>query len=379
LSRPDPSSVLFALPPGAEILIIRIRSLGDVIMLTPALAALHAWRPDLRISVLVAPAFASVLEGHPAVAEVIPMRGFLSTARALRRRRFAVTYNQHGGPTSAFLTFAAGSPVRVCWARLRFQFFYNVRVPDPAAFFGRAAIHTVEDRIAHFYFTGLPRVPIPPARVFPQPDAVAAVRKALSEHGISPGQPYAVLRPGAASPDKQWPIERFVELARWLHQSRGLPSVIDLGPGEDKLGFVLMAQAVPPCIAVASTAPADAGIEIPTLKHLGVRELIALIAGARLFVGNDTGPTHIAAAVGCPTVAVFAATDPLIWGPWRVAHRVVEAEALCDTCPPGRCYASGRRRCILSVSTSRVQRACSELLDSAPPRDTALFGKDLLE
>jgi len=347
LSRPDPSSILPGLPRGAEILLIRLRSLGDVVMLTPSVAALHAWRPDLRLCVLVAPAFAPVLEGNPAVSEVLPMRGFLSTARELRRRRFPVTYNQHGGPTSAFLTLAAGSPVRVCWARLQFQSFYNVCVPDPAALFGRTHIHTVEDRIAHFYFTGLPRGPIPPAQIFPRLDALAAVQKILTDSGIAPGRPYVVLRPGAADRTKQWPLERFLELAKWLREVCGLAAVMDFGPDENAL-------------AASARQKVDSGVV--HLDSLGVRELIALIAGARLFVGNDTGPTHIAAGVRCPTVAVFAATDPAIWGPWQVAHRVVESDALCDTCPPGRCYASERRRCILSVDTSRVQQACAALL-----------------
>jgi heptosyltransferase-3 len=351
LSRLDPSSVLPALPQGAEILIIRLRSLGDVVLLTPPLAALHAWRPDLQLCVLVSPAVAPVLEGNPAVSEILTTRSFLSTARELRRRRFPVTYNQHGGPTSAFLTLAVGSPVRVCWARLQFQSFYNVRVPDPAELFGRKEIHTVEDRIAHFYFTGLPRGAIPRTQVFPQPDAVAAVQKLLFEQGVSPGQPYAVLRPGAAALTKQWPLDRFFELARWLCDSAGLASVLDFGPDE---------------AASAAAARGYAGSGVVVLASLRVRELIALISGASLFVGNDTGPTHIAAAVGCPTVAIFSATDPAIWGPWQVAHRVVEADALCDTCPPGRCYASERGRCILSVGTSRVQQACAALLGSAP-------------
>lgn len=325
-------------------------------MLTPSFAALHAWRSDLRLCVLVTPAFASVLEGNPAVCEILLMRDFVSTARMLRARRFPVTYNQHGGPTSAFLTLAAGSPVRVCWARLQFSSFYNVRVPDPAKLFGRREIHTVEDRIAHFYFTGLPRGTIPRADVFAQPDAVASIRNRLAERGIVPGQPYAVLRPGAAHFTKQWPVERFVEVARWLRKDSSLAAVFDTGPGEQH---------------VAAAVRQLAGNEVILLDSLDVRELIALIAGARLFVGNDTGPTHIAAAAGCPTVAIFAATDPAIWGPWQVPHLVVQADALCDTCPPGRCYASGPSRCILTVDTRRVQEACAALLAGTKPAGTS--------
>ncbi|MBI3484756.1 MAG: hypothetical protein HY012_06345, partial [Acidobacteria bacterium] len=137
------SRILIDLPQGAEILVIRLRSLGDVVMLTPALAALHAWRPDLRLSVLVEPPFAPVLEGNPAVAELLLHRDFFSTASSLRRRHFPVTFNQHGGPTSAFLTAAAGSPSRICWSHCRFGFLYNQRIPDVGALDSRQHFHTV--------------------------------------------------------------------------------------------------------------------------------------------------------------------------------------------------------------------------------------------
>ena len=109
----EPAALLPSLPPGAEILIIRLRSLGDVVLLTPALAALHAWRPDLRISVLVERAWRAVLEGNPAISEILIARGFVATALDLRRQKFPIVFNQHGGPTSAFLTAASGAAATI--------------------------------------------------------------------------------------------------------------------------------------------------------------------------------------------------------------------------------------------------------------------------
>jgi heptosyltransferase III len=101
---------------GAEILIIRLRSLGDLVLETPVIAALHSWRPDLRINVLVEPRFSPVLEGNPAIAKLIHSRGLGETALDLLRCKFPIVFNQHGGPRSAMLTGASGSPLRVGWA-----------------------------------------------------------------------------------------------------------------------------------------------------------------------------------------------------------------------------------------------------------------------
>ena len=207
-------SLLKDLPAGAEVLIIRLRSLGDVVLLTPALSAIHAWRPDLRLNVLVEPFCAPILEGNSTVAGTLLMSGFFSTAFRLRRRHFPVVYNQHAGPTSALLTAAIGAPKRVCWTRRQFSFLYNVLVTDPGD-----KIHTVEHRIEQFYATGLPRGPIPPARVYPQPDARAAIVKRLATPGISEGAPYAVIHPGGKYFTKRWALGNFVVLARWLRKT----------------------------------------------------------------------------------------------------------------------------------------------------------------
>src|ERR1700730_439443 len=99
-----PLSLLPDLPLHANILVVRLRSIGDVVLTLPALQALHGWRPDLRIHMLVEPLCAPLVESHPAIAEIIVLQKFWKTVRQLRRRQFAVAFNMHGGPTSALLT-----------------------------------------------------------------------------------------------------------------------------------------------------------------------------------------------------------------------------------------------------------------------------------
>lgn len=359
----NPSSLLSSLPEAAEILIVRLRSVGDVVLLTPALAALHSWRPDLRLSVLVERGCKPVLEGNAAVAEILIARDFLSTARDLRRRHFVIAYNQHGGPRSAILTAASGAPVRVCWEGRQFSFLYNALVPGPAVD-QNGRIHTVEHRMMQFYWTGLPPGPIPPAAVYPHRGAVALVEQVLAERGIAPGVPYAVLRPGAATFTKRWAPEHFATIARWLRETHGLVPIVDLGPGERGIIEIVLRSLGPETIV---------------LQSLRLRELIALIAGARLFVGNDTGPTHIAAALGRPCVVIFGSSSPANWRPWNTEHRVVANDFPCNPCRGDRCYAFAEPRCILSVTVDQVKEACEALLAGKESTGRDLKGPEVFK
>jgi len=343
----DPSALLTGLARDAKILVVRLRALGDMVMLTPSLAALHQWRPDLRLSVMVEPALAAVLEGNPAVAEILPFRDLVSAALALRRQRFPVVFNQHGGPTSALLTAASGAPARVCWSYCQFRFCYNVLVPHPSMLFPDRKPHTVEHRLTQFYFTGLPCGPIPPAQVFPQPGAVATIEQKLAARGIGKAQPYVVMHPGAKYFTKRWAAENYADTARWLEQSYGLASVVTLGPGDAEIA---------PAVRRKMRAPAV------VLDSLSLGELIALIAGARLFLGNDAGPAHLAAAAGRPSIVIFGSSDSVTWRPWQVPHRVVQNDFPCNPCRGDRCYAFDEPRCILSVSLEQVRDACRALL-----------------
>ncbi|HVB35137.1 MAG TPA: glycosyltransferase family 9 protein [Patescibacteria group bacterium] len=340
------AEILPRLAQGAEVLLIRLRSLGDIVLTTPALEALHAWRPDLRTVVAVEPAYAAVLEGNPSVGEVFLVGRFLPAAARLARRRFPVTLNQHGGPTSALLTAATLSPVRVAWQRTQFSFLANVLVSRPKVYFGRR-VHTAEQRISQFWQVGLPRGPVPPARVYPQPDALAAVSAMLVGRGIGPGRPYVVLQPGAAFASRRWALGNFAQLADWLAGEWGLVPVVLLGPRERELGAEARKLFGGPAVIV---------------EGLALRRMIALVSQARLFVGQDTGPTHVAAAAGCPVVDIFGSSNPVYWGPWATPSRIVLNEFPCRPCRGDRCYAFEEPRCILSVTIDQVKQACRELL-----------------
>jgi ADP-heptose:LPS heptosyltransferase len=345
----DPAALLPGLPQGAEILVIRLRSLGDLVLETPALAALHSWRPDLRISVVVEPRFAAVLEGNPAIAELIFSSGnAFATAAKFRARHFPIVFNHHGGPRSAILTGFSGSPWRVGWTGYQYSFLHNVRVPDAKEFYGREAVHTVEHRISQFYWAGLPRGPIPNAAVFPQPDAMASVARKLAEKGIAPGAPYGVLQPGARLPEMRWPVASLAELARWFRERHGVASVVNLGAGDAEIAAEVQRE-MRNC-SVLPEAPLD------------IRELIALVAGSRIVIGNDSGPMHIADALQRPSVAVFSVTDPAQWHPWRSPHRIVQTGATFHHPRGDKSIVVRNPRPISSIAFEEVRAACEESL-----------------
>jgi len=344
-------SLLPGLPAGAEILVVRQRSLGDIVLETPAIAALHDWRSDLRIYMLVEAQFAAVLEGNPAISGLIFSRGLVETALALRRRRFAAVFNQHGGPRSAVLTAASGSRLRVGWKGFQFSFFYNVPVPDANEFYGIPTVHTVEHRISQFYWSGLPRGPIPGARVFPQDDAIESVASAMADRGILRGCLYAVLQPGARSETMRWPAAKYADIARWLRETHGIFSVVNLGERDEEVGREVRTE-MRDCTVIP--------------EHLNLRELIALIAGACLFVGNDSGPAHVAAAEGKSSDVIYGSTNPAQWRPWRSEHRIVQTGATFRAIRGDKSVITGETRPIQSISVDEVREACEELLATRP-------------
>ena len=143
-----------------------------------------------------------------------------------------------------------------------------------------------EHRLTPLWWIGLPRGPVPAARVYPQKDALVSVGTVLAAHGVAPGRPYAVLQPGAAFATRRWRLENFVPLAEWLASEWKLVPIVLLGPGERELR--------------AEAASAFGGFRPPAVvvEGLDLRQLAALLSQARLFVGHDTGPTHVAAAAG---------------------------------------------------------------------------------
>lgn len=265
-------NLLDRLPSGARIAVIRLRSLGDCVLTTPAIALLKQFRPDARVTVIVEPRFAAIFEGNPDIHEV--RDGFTRADLAI---------NFHGGPRSMALTL--GSRFRAGFEHHRGSFLYSHRIPRAQEILGvERKVHTAEHLASAMFWLGVPPTEIPRARLFAD---------------LPPDRGnYAVIHPFASAPDKTWPASRFVEVAKRLS---GLEPVFLAGSGDDTTPF--------------------AGFRV--LKNEPLARVKSLISGAALFVGNDSGPAHIAAAFGVPVVVIFGASDPVTWAPWRTEAHVL--------------------------------------------------------
>jgi heptosyltransferase III len=279
------SNVLDSVGQGAHVVIVRLRSLGDCVLTTPAIHILKSSRPDLQISVVVEDRFAAVFDDNPDIATVLP-----PAVKGVAFRRPELCINFHGGSRSLVLTAASGARFRAGFAHYRASSVYNVRVPTAQEILGtNRKVHTAEHLASAMFYLGARSQPVPRARLF-------AERKRAA-------RPYAVLHPFAALPAKTWPAERFVEVARHIERQHGLEPVFVAGPGDDITPF--------------------SGFRALAGAHL--HETKALLAGASLFVGNDSGPAHIAAAFGVPVVVLFGPSDPVVWAPWQVEAEVLTA------------------------------------------------------
>jgi len=357
------SSLLPTLPQGARVLILRLRSIGDIVLLTPALQLLKRWRPDLQVSVLVEGRFRQLLEATTDVDEILePGSGSgpaklisrIAAVREIRRRQFALCMNLHGGPTSTFLARWSGARWKVGFGHFRQRGIYQTLIPDARVILNQPNVHTAEHQASAFFHLGLPRAEIPPASLTVSQAAEIRWDEKRACLGIPQGREYAVLHPTALYFTKQWAPENFAALGNHLEQQMGLPVVYTSGPGET---------------ATLDRVEQAAGTAIRRLEGPGLGDFLAALAGARLFVGNDSGPAHMAAALGRPGVVIFGSSSSAIWGPWRprAPWRVVQNPYDCNPCPGDRCYRYERPECILSVAFTQVRSAVEEILTQTGP------------
>jgi ADP-heptose:LPS heptosyltransferase len=279
--------VLDDLPRAGRVAVIRLRSLGDCVLTTPALEILKKHRPDVRVGVVVEARFRAVFEGHPNVDEILaPAVG------ELRRFRPELCLNLHGGTRSAWLAAASGASWRAGFGHFRHQTVYNLRIPRAQQILGvERTVHTAEHLASAMFWLGAPVCEVPRARL-----------DAGSKTCVAGSKTCAIIHPVAAAPEKTWRAEGFLAIAEHLYQT-GMEPVFIGGAADDLSAFA----------------------NYRVLRGVPLAEVKSLTASSALFVGNDSGPAHIAAAFGVPLVVIFGNSNPAIWGPWRTPSEVVTA------------------------------------------------------
>ena len=346
------------LPDKSRVLFIRLRNLGEAVLDTANLRALKRWRPDLQITTLVEAIYTDLYEADPDIEAIPLLRGAgdkrssfgsrLKVIRDLRRRKFDAVINLHGGPTSAQLTFLSGARYRAGASHFRNGYAYNQRIPPAEEILGRDQLHTVEYQFGQFKWLGLPDAEPSPTHLHVSHAMRQRAIAGLRGEGVDPDRPFAVLAPTNEFFTKRWMPERFAAVADNLI-GRGFQIVLTGAPTPEQREQLESVQA-------ATTN------RLASLSSLTIGELVALIAESRLFVGNDSGPAHIAAAVKTPLVVLFGPASSVRWHPWLAPSELVQNHFPCNPCSMYTCHAFDEPECIKSISIDQVMDAIDRLL-----------------
>lgn len=342
-----------------RVLVVQTAFLGDVVLTTPLFRAIKTLRPSPRVTVVTTPAGRALLGGHPFLDEIVVHdkrgadrgpRGVLAAVRAARAARPDAAVAAQRSARTGILVRASGAPLRVGFAGAAGRWAYTERIA------WRAEDHAVRRYLA----LGAPLGVDPPA-ADPAPvlgvgeEARARVASLLSEHGIGAAEPVLAVAPGSVWGTKRWTPEGFAAVLGWAERE-GLRPVLAGSPEE-----------APLCAEIAS----QAGGAPPVLAgRIGLADLPALLARARALVVNDSGPGHVASAVGTPVVAVFGPTVPAFgYTPWGERNAIVEQTGLacrpCDSHGPRVCPL-GHHRCMREIPADRVIAALAGVLGVSP-------------
>ena len=302
-----------------RILIIKPSSLGDVVHALPTLAALRQTFPHAHIAWLVKRQWAGLLERVEGLDAVWPVEsgvtGWLSAIRRLRAAGFDLAVDLQGLLRSGAMARLAGCPTRIGFANARegSPFFYTHRVSVPTA-----EMHAVDRYLLVAAACGASVQRAPEFRLRPLPADRQEVAVLLGRHGLPAREPWIGVSVAARWPTKRWPPEFFATTMDHL-QEKGLGRVVLIGGPDDRAA----AQAVK---GLMRTVPMDlTGATAPGL-------LPALLESAALLLTNDSGPMHVAAAMGTPVVALFGPTSPTRTGPYANGHRVLRSGVPCSPC-----------------------------------------------
>src|ERR1044072_5715486 len=333
-----------------KVLLVRLRSIGDTVLATPSAVALKRFLPHVEVDVLVEDWVAPVLDHHPHIDNVVVLErgGLMSRARVARELRgsdYDVVYNLHGGTTATCLTRAAAARHRVGFKTYQYAQLHNHQAPSPLLLWGQQKTHSVEQQLALLGWTGVPITDRPRTQLGISTESRATVQKLLAESGLN-DRKIALIHPAAAFATKQWATEHFARVAEFLSDR----------------GFAPVAIAAPNERALLEKLCSEAAVKITTFG-LSLPEVTALAAHSQLFVGNDSGIAHIAAAVGTPAVVIFGSSNIAHWRPWNSAPaEVVFEEMPCQPCHGYFCEKFDQPECILRVPVTRVIAAIDRLL-----------------
>lgn len=336
----------------SEILIARNDRLGDWVLTLPLMDLIKRARPDGRLDAMCQPAVAPLLRRSAAIDDVLTCArhtpaSILATAREVRRRRYAAAVVVHPDLTDTLVMWWAGVPCRSGNGYRAYAVFYN----RPVRFHrGPSDRHEVEYNLN---FLAALDIAAPAEIPDPHIDVTAADRDEaaalLAAAGLA-GREYIVVHPGSGGSSLNWSRERYRTLVNELARTTGLAVVVTGGPAEAEL-------------AAFVAGPGAGRASLAGQTTFGA--LVGILAGARLFISGNTGPMHVAAAAGAPTLALFTplrSGSPVRWGPRTRRRTILQPAGLeCEKCPRSQCP---HFNCMEALTVEEVWGAARRMIGS---------------
>ncbi len=348
-----PATVSESAGPPTRILVVRRRYLGDIVLLGSVLRNLRLHWPAAAITLLTEAAYAGVVALNPDVNSPLTFPraagNWLGFANRLRRARFTHVLDFDNTERTALVTRLTGARVRATFERelipFRYGWAYTHTAKVTNAFYD--SHHITETYLA---LPGAVGVPLKSREVSL---ALCARDAAYAGRLVPRGGNKILVHPGSRSPQRVWPPERFAEVCDRLQDTLGAQVFVTAGPGEQPLVEQIRAQARSHLVVLPS--PTDVG------------KLAALLAQFDVFLCHDSGPMHVAAAVGTPVVALFGSQNATIWQPLGARHTVLQTRLPCDCigpAAPAPCVRgdSYRSYCVRKIAADEVFTALTRTL-----------------
>ena len=337
-----------------KILVKGVNWIGDSLFMTPALSALRKGFPNSHISLLISPWVSEVFDGNPDVDEIIiydergkerTLKGKIRFIQSLRNRNFDIgIIMQPRSYRAALFVYLSGIPERIGYSYSLRDLLLTRKVEFP-----RVPLHNID-----MFLNIVLSLGVVPGRMEPylpsSPEAEVWAEMFLEERGVKPGELLIGINPGAFKQSKRWPEPRYAELSDILIREFKVKVMIFQGPGEDEIvGRVVSLMR-----------------EKAIIAKTGIKELAALCRRCKLFVGNDTGPMHVAVASGTPVIALFGPADPQKSRPWGRDRVVIKKDLPCSPCSRRICK---ELTCMKSISVEDVLQAVQLQLDKLRSQD----------
>lgn len=343
-----------------RVLVVKLRHLGDVLLTSPVFSCLKRHASHIEVDALVYRDTAEMLSGHPDIAQLFTIdrrwkhlgltrqiRAESSLISALKSRDYDLIINLTEHNRGVWLSRLLRPKFAVAPAG-DFGWLYDRSFTHRYPVVGGNRRHTVEIHLDSLRRVGV--YPGPDDRrlvLVPGADATEKVAGLLAEYALAE-RSFILIHPGSRWHFKCWTIPNMRDLIREF-QSRGWRVVLSAAPDHAELAMV----------DEILLGLADV---VNLAGRLSLKELAALIARARLFIGMDSAPTHMAAAMGTPTVALFGPSGDIEWGPWQVPSRIVTADYPCRPCGLDGCGGGKRSECLEAIATNQVFGAAQSLL-----------------